>query len=535
MSRNGTSFQPLPGLTGTGDIHIRPAKKPDHFLVTIGHKRVVEYNIRERQVVTNYFTPSHIKLSTPMVYDEITEKNVCVINKNSLLIWDGAETKLDAIRPTNRLYTSAIDILIKDQKVIIVFENGDLQPLECVQRRSQASESFTSFRNSKESIMKTRIFWHKGGLYCALIAKNVVDLIQLSIHSETNEFVQRHVKSLNFEDALDIDLINLEVASITNGNSFIHLQPLFDGKNTEHHKYHLDEDLKPLKLCALDQTRLVGLCAKNSNPDGAVLQVIDVNFGVAINSINIKTMLTEDICCYGGEKILFKQAGSVVCWSLLDLPDGLSRLLGSDVTKSSDQNSKNKIEGGGDLPWIALEDLQVLPAENWAKTIKSQNVKECANLLSIEQQLPSKIRLALVETLLQHTSDQNLLKNIFLASLTRDDLSSFLQQMDFKNVVKLMRLSIDLLQITHPDENQFDSVLLWLESLLEAHYSTFVVAKDENSTAILQETLDLLNNLDQNINMLASVMAQTKIMKKKLAVQQTKNVNLMYSVEIVYF
>ena len=101
------------------------------------------------------------------------------------------------------------------------------------------------------------------------------------------------------------------------------------------------KDLKPLKLCALDQTRLVGLCAKKSNPDGAVLQVIDVNFGVAINSINIKTMLTEDICCYGGEKILFKQAGSVVCWSLLDLPDGLSRLLGSDVTKSSGMFNSN--------------------------------------------------------------------------------------------------------------------------------------------------------------------------------------------------
>ena len=68
MSRNGTSFQPLPGLTGTGDIHIRPAKKPDHFLVTIGHKRVVEYNIRERQVVTNYFTPSHIKVFQRISY-----------------------------------------------------------------------------------------------------------------------------------------------------------------------------------------------------------------------------------------------------------------------------------------------------------------------------------------------------------------------------------------------------------------------------------------------------------------------------------
>lgn len=75
-----------------------------------------------------------------------------------------------------------------------------------------------------------------------------MDLIQLSIHSETNEFVQRHVKSLNFEDALDIDLINLEVASITNGNSFIHLQPLFDGKNTEHHKYYLDEVITDYKV-----------------------------------------------------------------------------------------------------------------------------------------------------------------------------------------------------------------------------------------------------------------------------------------------
>ena len=88
--------------------------------------------------------------------------------------------------------------------------------------------------------------------------------------------------------------------------------------------------------------------------------------------------------------------------------------------------------------------------------------------------------------------------------------------------------------MTHPDDKQFDSALLWLESLLEAHYSTFVVAKDESSTIILQETLEILNNLDQNINLLASVMAQTKVMKKKLAVQQTKNVNLMYSVEIVY-
>jgi hypothetical protein len=129
----------------------------------------------------------------------------------------------------------------------------------------------------------------------------------------------------------------------------------------------------------------------------------------------------------------------------------------------------------------------------------------------------------------------NLITNILLARKIFLKSRFLLLKITVHKIKIYLYIYVIFLQITHPDENQFDSVLLWLESLLEAHYSTFVVAKDENSTAILQETLDLLNNLDQNINLLASVMAQTKIMKKKLAVQQTKNVNLMYSVEIVYF
>ena len=99
-------------------------------------------------------------------------------------------------------------------------------------------------------------------------------------------------------------------------------------------------------------------------------------------------MISEDLTCYGGEKIFFKQAGAVVCWSLLEQPDGLSALLGFENIAS-----KNNIEGCGDLPWIALEDSQILIAEGWAKILRGQNVEECAKLLTSEEQLPSKIRL----------------------------------------------------------------------------------------------------------------------------------------------
>ena len=138
-----------------------------------------------------------------------------------------------------------------------------------------------------------------------------------------------------------------------------------------------------------------------------------------------------------------------------------------------------------------------------------------------------------METLLQNTDDKNLLEKIFHATLTKSEMS-FLHQMDFKNVVKLMNICNELLKSTQTDEDQFESLLLWLECLLETHYSTFVVAKDENSTTILQETLNLLSDLDQNISLMSKIMAQTKVMKKKLAIQNNRSVNLMYSVEVLY-
>ena len=89
----------------------------------------------------------------------------------------------------------------------------------------------------------------EGALYCAQLTKNTVDLLQLSIHSETNEFVQRHIKFLNFENATSIDLVNLDVAVITEGNSSLQLHSLFEKveKGSECQKYQFDEVIKRLK------------------------------------------------------------------------------------------------------------------------------------------------------------------------------------------------------------------------------------------------------------------------------------------------
>ena len=128
-----TSFQSLAGLEGDGDINIRPSAKANNALITIGAKRAVEYDLEEKQIVKSFFVPSHMTLSTPLCYDPLTRQMVCCLNKTWLLVWDGQENHLDKIQPKRKLEVSVIDILVsKDGTLILVFQNGDLQPLQYI-------------------------------------------------------------------------------------------------------------------------------------------------------------------------------------------------------------------------------------------------------------------------------------------------------------------------------------------------------------------------------------------------------------------
>ena len=93
---------------------------------------------------------------------------------------------------------------------------------------------------------------------------------------------------------------------------------------------------------------------------------------------------------------------------------------------------------------------------------------------------------------------------------------------------------VSLVPKVSPENSCFQELLSWLESLLEAHYANFIVSKDPDSANVLERALDLMTNLDSSINLLATVMAQSQIMKKKLAIRQAKTMNAMYSVEVIH-
>ena len=57
---------------------------------------------------------------------------MCVVNKTSLLVWDGQENHLERLKETKTLNNSVTDILATDGTLLLCFENGDLQPLKYV-------------------------------------------------------------------------------------------------------------------------------------------------------------------------------------------------------------------------------------------------------------------------------------------------------------------------------------------------------------------------------------------------------------------
>ena len=98
----GPSF--LPELEGPGKLQFF-RDKPDEdgdpnrrIIVTFGNRHAIRYDLEDNSVVTGYYCPTFLTLSTPVAYDASIASYVCGVNSGKqLVIWDGKESKLENI------------------------------------------------------------------------------------------------------------------------------------------------------------------------------------------------------------------------------------------------------------------------------------------------------------------------------------------------------------------------------------------------------------------------------------------------------
>ena len=107
----GPSF--LPELEGPGKLQFF-RDKPDEdgdpnrrIIVTFGNRHAIRYDLEDNSVVTGYYCPTFLTLSTPVAYDASIASYVCGVNSGKqLVIWDGKESKLENILNAEKTYQS---------------------------------------------------------------------------------------------------------------------------------------------------------------------------------------------------------------------------------------------------------------------------------------------------------------------------------------------------------------------------------------------------------------------------------------------
>lgn len=129
-------------------IQIRPVsidnddeEDGNSVLLTLNDRQAVKYNLAEQTVLQSWFSPSFLSMTAPIAFDRTLRVYATVLNGNRIIVWDGAETKLEKIassssaaaekteseRKISDLLTSA-----DDGRVYVVFADGHTQSLSYV-------------------------------------------------------------------------------------------------------------------------------------------------------------------------------------------------------------------------------------------------------------------------------------------------------------------------------------------------------------------------------------------------------------------
>ena len=517
---HGRNITFLSGLDGAEEFSIRPSAKMDHLLFTLGkQRRAVEYRISDKNVVNSYFLPSHMSFSTPIIKHGIhSEDNfqlACVVDKTKLIFWNGKEeTRLEKIKGI--VLAKPVKDIIEENGMnsFVVFENGDVQSMEYVCQNPKIKSDLQSFHHLPQKIVRTEMIQ---SAHCLHIGTDSASLHKLTLNG--NKYDQTFVKSFFLKSASHIALVGNNLIHVVKNDPSVVVKNVFD--NNEEAKFGIPEASRIIALTKLNDNHIAIMC--KCGQDENMIKIVNINFGTIVSSLAMKTFSSNQLVCVDGNKIMFKQGARIACWTLDNLPSGLGDLVGTGINRCSNISTIPK--GDADLCLLENEhssfDLlhEVLTANN---SINGE----------LNDHLPDIIKVALIENALSNDTDVDILRKVLLIPITDEVVIDHIKNLKFSSVKIFILKLIQIMEKLEKPED-FEHYITWLALLLDAHYSSFMVTKDQEAITVIEECARLLGELDYSVNMLATLMSRMKMMKKDKQFSHAHN--KLFSVEVVYF
>ena len=523
----------LNGLEGLDQIVIRSSAKADHLLITMGNRRAVEYKISDKTVVNNFFLPSHMFLSTPVVMSGSKQEFVCAINKTQLLVWDGQESRLEEVKNVIKLPSPVNDLILEEGKnAILAFDNGDLQSVDYV-CQNQEKYNFNKCQYCPRVIVKSRIMSHDGIKHCIHIGADSACLHRMTLDS--TRYDQIHVKTFQITNGANIELAGKRLVYTIKNEAIIYTKDIFNSHSSSSDVVH-DINFKPLEvssisaISSLNPNYVAFICKGSDDQDDNFIKILNINYGTVVAEIPMKLSSSNQLICVDGDKIMFKQGSRIACWTVENLPQGLSDLIGCNLDRqSSDVGAELP---NGDIPVHLFSYDNSTSYDLIQEVIKAE---EISNVELIDEHLPDLVKIALIENALADLNNHRLLRTALLIPITDQVVLERVKNLSFTSAKKLIYELVKIMQEIQDNPDEFEHYITWLTLILDAHYTNFMVSKDTEAKDVINECSRLLNELDSSVNMLATVMTRMKMMNRENQLNHVHAANRLFSVEVVYF
>ena len=354
----GPSF--LPELEGPGRLQICQDKidGDDHphrrIIVTFGNRHAIRYDLEDNSVVSGYYCPTFLTLSTPISYDSSISSYVCGVNAGKdLIIWDGQEIKLQNIinnqKSANKQGQEMVLKLEANEAAVglihlknvssgdhgpecyVIFKNGHLQTVKYLldYSKKDGEEIEKNSRNEdmvpKNSTRLDTSLFITGEvsslIYVAhaykLAKKSYVRVCQIMLNAETGKCQQKLLRTIELENdksaahkSNDKEVSSLSffgpIVTFIKGGEVFYLNILSnEGKKSlaclkksdapvvDFAPINLTPDKnQSLSLMPLNERR-VALIGPRRDGEGYVITVVDAVFDVVVASTRIKTVHAE--------------------------------------------------------------------------------------------------------------------------------------------------------------------------------------------------------------------------------------------------
>ena len=155
----------------------------------------------------------------------------------------------------------------------------------------------------------------------------------------------------------------------------------------------------------------------------------------------------------------------ISCWHLHHLPKYLSELIGT-------QFEGMKIEPQG-LQWENLNDEPAI--ESTLELLRSN--KDLDGIVQVLKRgsLSNGLKIAFFEHILARDPSDEVLSKALSQPLLDREMIGYLRRMDFGTAQSLISKLLSLISsVDHSDEVLFETLLSWLESLLDAQYPNLI-------------------------------------------------------------